>query len=395
MALRNRTMGTFTPLSSLWTEWNEIPYTVTATGTATTQNLNGVVVTMDDVVTPGFRRLQAAGQLINNPMSKVITTYICADGGFRIQKPIGPKFYYYDWAENWNSMTYGVPYPKPFVMDLGLLHEAQTASFAGVLKPTVQGLVSLAELGKTLKMIASPMKGLRDYIKRTSKKGTSKRLTFRETAELSWLEYRYGWRPFIGEISSVMKALKKQLSPRMTSRATRVSESFDDYSSINATPYIQNTYDNHETLSIEVRTGILYEHDLQLAQYVWGDTLSDVPATAWELVPFSFVADWFVNVGTFIEAITPKAGVKTLAAWSRVKHTRTRTRVCSEMHHFDTSWVTTRLPVEPDFVAVESTIRSVGVGYPRLVVKAGSLRAVLSDARALDAIALLTQQLRK
>jgi hypothetical protein len=35
----------------------------------------------------------------------------------------------------------------------------------------------------------------------------------------------------------------------------------------------------------------------------------------WELTPFSFIADWFFNIGQTISSWTPNPGVKELASW--------------------------------------------------------------------------------
>jgi hypothetical protein len=64
---------------------------------------------------------------------------------------------------------------------------------------------------------------------------------------------------------------------------------------------------------VSVRTGILYELD---HRDVFGLSFKEIPITAWELVPYSFVIDWFVNAGDYIQAVTPKLGVKVLGSWS-------------------------------------------------------------------------------
>jgi hypothetical protein len=54
--------------------------------------------------------------------------------------------------------------------------------------------------------------------------------------------------------------------------------------------------------------------------------LSNLPSSIWEAIPFSFVADWVINLGDWIRAVTPKAGVKILATGVTVKK-RTYQRV--------------------------------------------------------------------
>lgn len=64
----------------------------------------------------------------------------------------------------------------------------------------------------------------------------------------------------------------------------------------------------------EERYGILYETAV-IARMAANLGLSRPLSTAWELVPYSFVVDWFVNVGAWLDAIQPSLAHKTLGAW--------------------------------------------------------------------------------
>jgi hypothetical protein len=44
--------------------------------------------------------------------------------------------------------------------------------------------------------------------------------------------------------------------------------------------------------------------------------MHNVIPTLWEFLPYSFVADWFVNAGDWLAAVVPKAKVKRLAEWT-------------------------------------------------------------------------------
>jgi hypothetical protein len=47
-----------------------------------------------------------------------------------------------------------------------------------------------------------------------------------------------------------------------------------------------------------------------------GFGLSDAALFAWELTPFSFVFDWFIDVGTWIEELSSLQGIKVLAGFT-------------------------------------------------------------------------------
>jgi hypothetical protein len=68
--------------------------------------------------------------------------------------------------------------------------------------------------------------------------------------------------------------------------------------------------------------GIIYEVKIMDAfdnlAKVAGSRLRDIPATLWEVVPYSFVVDWFFNVGDWIQAFTPAPGITPLRNWATV-----------------------------------------------------------------------------
>lgn len=56
----------------------------------------------------------------------------------------------------------------------------------------------------------------------------------------------------------------------------------------------------------------------------WG---LDQPVEAlWEIVPYSFICDWFFNVGKTIASWTPNIGFKQLASWVTVSNTVSQSR---------------------------------------------------------------------
>jgi len=50
----------------------------------------------------------------------------------------------------------------------------------------------------------------------------------------------------------------------------------------------------------------------------FGLDLDDIAPTMWELVPYSFVVDWFCNISDILAAWSPHSEVRVLASWSKV-----------------------------------------------------------------------------
>lgn len=73
---------------------------------------------------------------------------------------------------------------------------------------------------------------------------------------------------------------------------------------------------------VSARAGVLCDANITSLGLAGVDQIAE---TAWELVPFSFVADWFANIGDTIAAWTPNVGIRQRASWVTVRETRTFT----------------------------------------------------------------------
>jgi hypothetical protein len=200
--------------------------------------------------------------------------------------------------------------------------EAQILASLGEAKKTV---VSLGFILKRLIRIYSDLKHLqvrkfdrrfRD-IKRVLRQASIKELSNR------YMELRYALRPLAYDIRNfhnAVKALKKR-TDRQTFRASKtLSDSSVQYFPRATMTQVSAHYvsrldqvTSEASREVRVSAGFLTEfQDIDSAQIFGADDLFE---SAWELVPFSFVVDWFLNVGEKIAAWTPEKGVLILASW--------------------------------------------------------------------------------
>jgi hypothetical protein len=105
---------------------------------------------------------------------------------------------------------------------------------------------------------------------------------------------------------------------RVTARSSAITQG--DYTKVsNASNFAPSLYDVYVdctgTVKGEVRAGVLYEHTFNVNNS-YGLGLENIPSAIWEVIPYSFIIDWFVNAGDYIKACTPKADVKVLAEWT-------------------------------------------------------------------------------
>jgi hypothetical protein len=195
---------------------------------------------------------------------------------------------------------------------IGLLAEFRDA------QTKLQTLVAAGEFGQTLRMLRNPAKalfeGIHDYfgtVRKRSKRSLRSRRRRRKDADKdmlrdTWLEAQFGWRPLIGDIEGAYEALTNMPTSRYRyckSGATRESATFSVSGG-----YFGNMYFPSETRTKTIAEARAYGQvsvDMttpngHLAR--WGVRTADFLPTVWELIPYSFVADYFSNIGKVIAA---------------------------------------------------------------------------------------------
>lgn len=126
-----------------------------------------------------------------------------------------------------------------------------------------------------------------------------------------------------------------------------------------------------------------------------GLSLTQVPEAAIDLVTFSFVLNWVVNVNDFFAALGSfiSPGTKSLGGCYVVERLNTSTWQCTGTTSTDPYYAVKRQTVGIITAVTEEKYRVVGLPAPKLVVRADPFR-FLTDGRLVDAIALLRQQTR-
>lgn len=120
-----------------------------------------------------------------------------------------------------------------------------------------------------------------------------------------WLEYSFGWSPLVSDCYNI---LNKTFEPPKMKVQKEHSEVID--SKIFYTGASKLRYDGNCRNNIRATASCMVSVDVPalaaLAQYGINNPL----AVAWELVPWSFVVDWFIPIGDYIEQLGATAGLK-------------------------------------------------------------------------------------
>lgn len=120
-----------------------------------------------------------------------------------------------------------------------------------------------------------------------------------------WLELQYGWKPLLSDVYGACDALSKrnQSDWRVTAKAA-------DFTTNQYTARFTGTGAGFVEAKVEngafVRIDALPENDLTMSLRSLG--ITNPLLIAWELVPYSFVVDWALPVGTWLESIDAMLG---------------------------------------------------------------------------------------
>lgn len=399
------------------------PYPLIINGHYSAANV-GTVEEMTDVVTSNFQTRKANGEIINTPMQHHkfnlnFASMVVTDAAYSPPSAVGIVGTYTGQLFSiWDSPTGARQYTdgRAFYLrghemvtnngDL-VLHKAAVQARTNVNPTLVQSLVTLAELDKTVDLIAKTAKTIAKTVRQIRRgrnldeiyfivngigKGRASRVDqLPVIAGSRWLEARYGWMPLLYDLQGFLKAARnvREKNPRYTARGWGSKEVNDIYSldlSVGASGTIHFAVDTTEIVS--ARAYVLYEADLKY-QPVRDFGFTELPLAAWELVPFSFIVDWFVPIGQWLEAITPKVGIRILAEGTTLTTERYVNRIVSGHSDPTVGEVKARYTGHVgsvDSYSYYSKVRTPGLARPLL---RPYIDVKLNVKRATDAIALL------
>lgn len=128
------------------------------------------------------------------------------------------------------------------------------------------------------------------------------------------LEYQNGWKPLLGDVHNAAEALanRKQFADWVITaigKYSRVENHWDKFNqdtSWNQNPITNRFYRRTKRVKVRLDATVQDQHLHTLAQLGLNNPLSDV----WELLPLSYIADYFVAVGTWLESLGATAGMK-------------------------------------------------------------------------------------
>lgn len=318
---------------------------------------------------------------------------------------------------------YYLPIPAvPWLKPTDAADNAAKMSFISDVKRgynTISGGVFLGELRQTLDMIRHPARGfkigLQNWITAVQKRQSRyciarNRSNWRTTCinrmntDLAslWLEYSFGWSPLISDTIAGAEALNELVNGKL--RYTSVSGAGKSEEST-VVP-ITGNYPGISGVSIVAQNRTIYRNavyykgrvfaqadgpTLTNARDLFGFKLEEFVPTVWNLLPYSFLADYFVNIGDILEATFFDRSSIQWANKSVVQEAISRTTgypVASK----DSGWTGGGSPgsaqaVQKNFVrsaSIDSLVPSLEISLPGSPAKWTNIAALVASATNLQ-----------
>lgn len=184
---------------------------------------------------------------------------------------------------------------------------ALNKAIAGLKQGDLNLGVSLAEANQTVRLISDSFRkitrGVR-YYRKSRKKDWSNRRQWGDSSAVpsSWLELNYGWRPLLRDIHGAAEWLNSEaLAEGFVAHTSGRHFVSDDYIQTGNPTTRRLDWLGQVTYNAEVN--LYYKLLSKKAALLSSLGLTNPSLIVWEKVPYSFVVDWALPVGTFLEAL--------------------------------------------------------------------------------------------
>lgn len=309
---------------------------------------------MIDQVNPGYFKAKREGGLLPvSPMRKTSYRYsiipaACNGQLNHVDLPWSRSYNFVGLASGFEDRLAVIPQPEYPDVDPDITLQAALASAQTDAWDTA---TFMAELGKTVEMFTS-FRGrvMQHYTKVLelgdrihSSRNTGKLLfAYADAFAEAWLTLRYGLRPLYYDAIAIQRAVH-QLSEGVTNPLARgwstgnlatnrsritngvdlnwsipVGAGFGDGATVMQwSAYKEISEQSRATVGVRVSTRVA--------------TMFDMAVTSWEMMPWSFILDWFITVGDAIAAFSP------FATGTQEYNTHTLTTTMTEVYSFKPS----------------------------------------------------------
>lgn len=135
----------------------------------------------------------------------------------------------------------------------------------------------------------------------------------------AWLELQYGWKPLLSDVYGSMETMAKANNPpsgnpntifkKMTARAKRTESPYKRTDFPLGTA-VGSWYEiSQGVVECHVKIGVTYAISSPALTSMAKVGITNPALLAWELLPYSFVVDWFLPIGNYLSSLDATAGL--------------------------------------------------------------------------------------
>lgn len=216
-----------------------------------------------------------------------------------------------------------------------------------------KGQVFAGELPEMLRAIRSPAKALRegvsDYLSHLKRHGVrfdprNRRSFVRDT----WLEYSFGWRPLVNDIDSAITAFNRSSVKGPTFQMVKASGRDRQGGQPVDNSLIDVGYGRYVSSRTVQETEVFVKYygiyrsrgnGISTDVHSYGFSPWEFVPTLWELIPYSFLVDYFTNIGAIVSSWSYRfLGSDWVAQTVVKKHTSTNHGVKVFLHPSAYPW---------------------------------------------------------
>lgn len=368
----------------------------------------GMQESITDVVVPNFSRRRKAGEVFFNPYSSSKITVSATAGGLHHIRSnaysCGPEYLYFNHKASGGYglrlvFLGGFPSPLSLYSDSDLLpyrDDVATRVRASFATGSNNLFETIAEAGKTASMLVKPLQRIQAILANFDKGVRSNtRASVKSSRQLSneYLMYRYGIRPLMNDVEAIIAASinKRRGRARETWRARAETPTKEStVTSYVLHDYCKTTVTKTSSHFVELRGTVLGETDFNILTD-FGFRSKGLFTLPIELIPYSFVGDWFLTLGDYLRSQAPSLETSWLGACMTEKHTQVTTWTIGNTVPDGTTYSVVS--------SVSDTARSAGITKRRYDLPDASVLSIRPDfrltelTRAADIVALITQRL--
>lgn len=276
------------------------------------------------VSTPGFRNLPKKMLPVNPYTSSTVITKNGQGLEQKVDQSGGFTNVWNGTAQLWSAAA---PSAAPTTVEAAVYNKAVRKLIEAAQTEMSANLAQdFAQIGQTVRLVVDTTSRITRSLKRLKKldlvgaadellagkrnaEAIRKKMRLAKTKTLAdnWLELQYGWKPLLQSIDGTMRATANYLaSGSPVVREVSASAKKATRASIGIFDVMWGYRIGHRvTMTDQVcKLGIRFGVDSNLKAYLSQLGFTNPVNLAWEVLPFSFVVDWFLPVGPYLESLS-------------------------------------------------------------------------------------------